>query len=141
MRRTQAAEIMPLHGAGKTATDRRADDVDELTRQKMRGREFRTDIDQGIGRDAEFDELLLRLDLRLGEMAAIGLGDVLDLGGADTELNGGVAVLVGGADGDDLAIVDGQHRHRHMIARLGEDAGHAEFLGDKTGSHDPFLRA
>jgi predicted secreted protein len=46
----------------------------------MRGRERRRPVPAAHRRDAEFDQLLLRLDLRLGEMAALRLGDVLHLG-------------------------------------------------------------
>ena len=65
--------------------------------------------------------LLLRLDLRLGEVAAHRLGDVLDLGLADAELDGGVAVLLLGAHGHDLAVVELQHGHRHVLAVVVEE--------------------
>ena len=55
--------------------------------------------------DAELGDLALRLDLGDGEMAALGLRDVLDLGLADAELEGGVAVLLLRAVGDHLAVV------------------------------------
>ena len=80
--------------------------------------------------DAELGELPLRLDLGDGEMAALGLRDVLHLGAADAELHGGVAVLLLGPLRDDLAAVDLQDRDRHMLARVREDAGHADLLCD-----------
>ena len=46
----------------------------------------------------------------------------------DAELNGGVAVLLRGALRHHLAIVDAQHRHRHVLAGLGVDAGHPQLL-------------
>ena len=85
--------------------------------------------------DAELGELRLRLDFRGGEVAALRLGHVLDLGGADPELQRGVAVLLLRALRDDLAIVDAQHRHRDVVALVGEDPAHAELLRDQTGSH------
>src|SRR5260370_40076322 len=36
---------------------------------------------------------------------------------------------------DHLAIGEPQHRHRHMLARLGENAAHPTFLCDHSGTH------
>src|SRR6185437_7280135 len=141
VRSAQAAEIVPLHDAGKAAALARAGDIDELPGDEMRRRDLGAHLDERVGRHAELDELALRLDLRLGEMAALRLGHVLDLGLADAELERGVAVLVRAAHGDDLAVVDLEHRHRDVIAVLGEDAGHAQFLGDQSGTHRPIPRA
>src|SRR5208282_886978 len=43
---------------------------------------------------------------------------------------------------DHLAIGEPQHRHRHVLSCIGEDAGHPEFLCDHSGTHrhDPLLR-
>src|SRR5260370_32254064 len=68
-------------------------------------------------------------------MAALRLRHVIDLGGADPELQGGVAVLVLGTLCHDLAIVDAQHGHRDVVALVGEDPAHAELLRDQTGAH------
>ena len=78
--------------------------------------------------DAEFGELQLRLDIGDGEARALGFRHVLDLRAADAELKRRIAVLVLGAMGDDLAALDLEDRDRHMIARIGEDAGHAHLL-------------
>jgi hypothetical protein len=107
----------------------------------MLGRELGADLEQPLLRHAELDELALGLELRLGEMTAHRLRDVLDLGRARAELDGGIAVLVLRAHGDDLAVVDPQHGHRDVASVLGEDAGHTQLLGDETGPHDPSLRA
>ena len=80
--------------------------------------------------DAELGEAQLRLDMSDREPAALGLGDVLDLGLADAELQRGIAVLFLGAMGDDLAALDLEDGDRHVIARVGEDAGHAQLLCD-----------
>ena len=50
------------------------------------------------------------------------------LRGAGAELQGDVAVLLLGALGDHLAVVELQHGHRHVRAGFGEDAGHPELL-------------
>ena len=80
--------------------------------------------------DAELGELHLRLDIGDGETAALGLGHVLDLGPADAELQRGVAVLFLRAMRDDLAALDLEDRDRHVVARIGEDAGHPQLLCD-----------
>ena len=85
--------------------------------------------------DAELGELALGLDLGDGEVAAVGLGGALHLALAGAELQRDVAVLVLGAVGDDLAIAEAQHRHRHMLAGLGEEARHPDLLCDHSGTH------
>src|SRR5229473_3514414 len=97
--RAQAAEIVPPHDAGEAAALGRAGDVDELPGEEMRRRQLDADLEQRVLGHAELDELALRLDLRLGVVAAHGLGHVLDLGLADAELDGGVAVLLLGPHG------------------------------------------
>jgi hypothetical protein len=47
-------------------------------------------------------------------------------------MNGGIAVLLVGALRHELAIVDFEHGDAHLLARLGEDAGHAVLLCDHT---------
>jgi hypothetical protein len=87
--------------------------------------------------DAEFDELLLRLDLGLGEMATHRLRDVLHLGLAVAELHRGVLVLLFRADGDNLQLIHLQNGDGHVLSRVVEDAGHADLLGDETATHGP----
>ena len=132
---TQTAEIVALHGTGETLTDRGARHVDELARQEVVSRKARANR-HDLGRsDAELDDLVLRLDLRHGEVAALGLGRVLHLGKACTELERGIAILVRRAVGDDLAVVEQQHRHRDVLSAFGEDAGHPHLLCNHTGTH------
>jgi hypothetical protein len=94
------------------------------------GGDLGPDRDQLVLGDAKFGELQLRFDVSDGEAAAFGLGDVLDLGAADADLKRGVAVLLLRAMRDDLAALDLEDRDRHVIARVGEDAGHAQLLCD-----------
>src|SRR5208337_4109768 len=72
-----------------------------------------------------------------GETPALRLGDVFDLGAADAELHGGVAVLLLRPVRDDLTAVELENRDRHMFARIGEDAGHSDLLRDNARPHDP----
>ena len=82
----------------------------------MVGGDLGADRDQRVVIDAELGELALGLDLGDGEMAAVGLGRALHLARAGAELQRDVAVLLLGAVGDDLAIAQPQHRHRHVLA-------------------------
>src|SRR5262249_37509059 len=124
--RAQAAEIVAAHDAGESAALGGADDVDELPPHGMLGPEVGPDRDEPVLGNAELGELALGLKLRLGEVTAHRLRHVLHLGLADAELKGGVAVLFFRALGDDMAIVDLEHGYRHVIALIGEDAGHAD---------------
>jgi hypothetical protein len=65
-------------------------------------------------------------------MPARGAAEALHLGPAGTKLKRGVAVLLGGAVADDLAMLKAQHRHRDMLPGIGEDPGHADLLRDDT---------
>src|SRR6185437_5779750 len=136
VRRAQAAEVPPLHGASEATALGGANDIDELAGHEMRRRYLGADFEHRIGRHAKLDELRLRLDLGLRVMTAQALANILHLRLAHADLNGRVAILLGRAHGDDLAIVDLQHRNRHVIAGFGELSGHAQLLGDESGTHD-----
>src|SRR6266850_6461225 len=133
----EAVEVPAHHRAGEAAADRGADDVDELAGHEVARHQLGADLEHGVLGDAELDELLLGLDLGLGEVAAHRLADVLDLGLAVAELDGGVAVLVVGAHRNDLQVVHLQHGDGHVLACVVEDAGHANLLGDETATHGP----
>src|SRR6267154_2802981 len=137
---SQPAEIMPLHRPGKTLADADADHIDILAREKMRRGDFRAHLQECVLRDAEFGEMRLRLDLRLGEMAPLRLRYVLGLGATDAELHRRVAVCILGSYRDDLAIVDLEHRHRDMVSLFGEYPSHTELLSEQTGAHRAILR-
>src|SRR5579883_2406525 len=135
----ETTEIPAHHRAGEAAADRGADDVDELAWHEVARHQLGTDLEHGVLGDPELDQLLLRLDLGLGEVTAHRLGHVLHLGLAVAELDGRVLVLLFRADGDDLELVDLQNGDGHMLSRVGEDAGHADLLGDETATHGLFL--
>ena len=96
----------------------------------MVGGDLRPDRNHLVLGDAELGEPHLRLDMSDGEAAALGLRHVLHLGLADAELERGIAVLFLGAMRDHLAALDLEDRDRHVVARVGEDAGHAQLLCD-----------
>src|SRR5216684_3344117 len=133
----EAVEVPAYHRASEATADRGADDVDELARHEVARHQFGTDFEDGVLGDAELDELLLRLDLGLGEVAAHRLGDVLHLGLAVAELDCGVLVLLFRADGDNLQRINLQNGDGHVLSCVVEDAGHANLLGDETATHGP----
>src|SRR5438045_5500848 len=138
MRRAQPAEIPALHAAGKALAYAGAGHINILPGDEMRRGDLGTDIDKRVLGDAKLGELCFRLDLGFSEMAALGLSDILDLGGADPELQRGVAVRLLRALGDDLTIGDAQHGYRDVVALAGEYPGHPELLRNETGPHhDP----
>src|SRR6185312_1900298 len=135
VRSAQAAEIPALHAARKTLADRGTGNVNELADDKVIREQLGAHRDHAIGRNAEFDKLHLRLDLRRGEVAAHRLRDVLYLASARAELQRDVAVLFRRAVREHLAAFDLEHSHRHVLARVRKDAGHADLLCDHAGAH------
>src|SRR4029078_949691 len=133
--RPQPGKIPALHRAGKTLAGGCAGHVDILTDDEMVGRDLGADRDQPIGVDAKLGALALRLDLGDGEMAAVGLGGTLHFAQAGAELERHVAVLLLGAVGDNLAIAEPEHRHRHVLAGIGEQPRHPDLLRDHPGTH------
>ena len=129
-------KTMAFYDAGETLADGGAGHVDELAGDEMGRRHFGADIDKAILGNAEFGQFTLRFDLGLGIMATHGLGDVLDLGHAPTQLQRVIAVAFGGFLGHHLTAPDIKHGHRHMGAVVSEQAGHADFAGNQTGTHD-----
>src|SRR5690606_8633666 len=97
VRRVETAEIVALHDALEAFADRRAGDVHELADDEVIGAELGAHLHDRIGGHPEFGEDALRLDLRLGEMAAHRLRHVLRLAPAGADLERDVAVLLVGA--------------------------------------------
>src|SRR6516164_1373180 len=136
----EPGEIPALHRAGPALAGGGAGDVDKLADHEMVGGDFGADRDQALFIDAEFSELSLWLDLGDGKMAAVGLGGALRLAHAGAELQRHVAVLLFGAVADDLAIAEPQYGHWHMFTAFGEQARHADFLCEHSGTHCVLLR-
>ncbi len=68
-------------------------------------------------------------------MAALRGGGPLGLGRARAKLDGGVAILVGGALRHDLQAVQLQHRDRNLLAIGQEQPGHAQLLCNNARAH------
>ena len=109
----------------------------ELTDHEVVGRDLGPNRNESALLDAKLRELALGLDLGHREISAIGLGQVLRLAGSGAELQGHVAVLVLGPVGDNLTLGEPQHRHRHVLPGVREDACHAHLLRDHSGTHVP----
>src|SRR6202000_3318292 len=92
VRRLETAEVPALHGAGEAAADGDAGHVDLLALDEMIRLDQVADVEKVRRIDTKFCQLLPRLDLGLREVPAVGLGEVLRLGKARTELDRGVAV-------------------------------------------------
>ena len=128
----KTTEAVTLHGTGETLTLGDAGDVDELAGDEVFGRQLGADVDHVVGRHAELDHLGLRLDLGDREVAAHGLGRVLDLGHASAELDGGVAVLFLGPLSNNLAVVQLEDGDRDVLAGVVVDPGHPNLLCNHT---------
>ena len=135
MRCAETAEIPALHGAREALADAGAGHIHELPRHEMIGRQLRADLDDVLRRHAEFHELRLRLDLRLGEMPALSANGILHLAPASAELKRRIAVRLLRPVRNHLALLEFQHRHGHMLARIGEDLRHANLLCQQSRSH------
>ena len=120
----KTAEAPALHGAGKALALGHARNVDHLAGDEMVGGDRRADVEESILGDAEFDDPSLGLDLGLAERAALRLGDILRLGLAGAELDGGVAVAIRLAAADDLDIFKLENGDGHVAPVRLEQAGH-----------------
>ena len=134
VRGAQAAEVVALHRAGKTLTDRGAADVDELTFKIMVSGDFLAHVDQVVGVHAELGNLALGFDLGDGEVTAHGLARTLGLGGAGAQLDGGVAMSVSGTLSDDLQLLKLKDGHGDLLAVFHEKTGHADLFGNDSGT-------
>src|SRR5262249_45340733 len=100
----QPAEIPALHRTGIALADRGAGHVDELAYHEMIGGDFGADRNHTVLPPPERGELALGLAFGAREVPALGLRHFLDLAGAGAELERDVAVPVGGAMGNALAL-------------------------------------
>ena len=135
MRRAQTTEVVALHRTGKTFTDRCARNVDFLTQNKVLGRDLCTDFDQVVFAHAELSHFALWLNFCFRKMATHRFRGTLGFGCTGAELNSSIAVTVCGALVYNLQTVKGKNGHRDLLAVFHEQAGHAHFLRDNSGTH------
>ena len=137
----KTGKIMPLHGAGEALADRDPGDIDSLAGHEMIGRDLVADIEHRVFADTELNQAAFRLYLGLGVMSAHRLGHVLGLGSSRAKLDGKVAIFLDGPNIDDLTAIDLQYRYGHMLPAFCKDAGHTQFLCDKSRTHCSVPRA
>ena len=128
VRRAQTAKVVPFHGAGEALANAGAAGVDELTFDEMVGGDLRTHVNHVFRADAEFGELALGLHMGNRKAAPVGLGCALHLGLARSQLQRGIAVLFLRLLGDDLTLLEFEHRARHVLAVVGVNPGHPQLL-------------
>src|SRR6185437_2022288 len=131
----ETAEIPALHRAGEAAADGDAGDVHLLAGNEVIGLKLIAHFQQVRAIDTKLCHLAARFEFGLGELAASGLGSVLDLGKTRTELDGGVAVLLIRAGRHDGAAVELQDRDRDMGTVCQKQTGHAHLLRDDACAH------
>ena len=111
-------------------------DVDLLAGDEMFGRDARADRQQPVfAFDAEFRDLHLQADIRLGESFALRLVDVLLLGFTRAELDSEIAIPVARAVSGNLAVLKSENGHGNVTSILLEQAGHPDFLCDHASAH------
>src|SRR5690242_18835640 len=135
VRSAQAGKIPALHATSKSLAAGDAADVDELARYEVVGCDLGTDRDEPVFAHPEFGELALGLNLLLSEITPIGLDHVIRAARTRAQLPRDIAVLILGPMGDHLALRKAQHRHRYVLAGLGEHPGHSDLLCDDTRTH------
>ena len=101
----EAGKVPALHATREPFALADAADINLLANREVGGRQRGAWVQQRVSVDPEFHQLRLRLHLRLGEMAAIGLTDILDLRLTPTELDGVIPILLLSFGGDDLQLV------------------------------------
>src|SRR5262245_39535831 len=130
-----AAEVVALDRALEALALRSAGDLDLLADLEGLDR-HRLAHGPLAGVVTELLDLAVRARVGLLEVAELGLGQVLLLGGVERELHGLVAVALDRADAGDRAGPGLEHGDALDGAVLEEDLRHAELLGEDRG-HQP----
>ena len=129
---TQATEVPALHRTGKSLTDCCAADINKLAHNKVVRRDFGTNRQELVFRHAEFSNLHFRFNFGYGKTSAFCTRHILDLGPANAELHGRIAVLVLRPMRDNLTAIELQNSHRDVLTGVCKDAGHTDLLCDNT---------
>jgi len=129
------SEIPAFHGAGKAVAFGDALNVHLLPDHEMIRLDGIAHFQHGFFVNAEFGQLLAGLHFGLGELAALGLVGILGPGESRPELDGGVAILLLGADANDGAAVQLENRDRNMGTVGLKQPCHADLLRDDACAH------
>ena len=136
-----AVVAMALHRTGEALALRSARHIDLLACNEMLDGNLGANGKNCVFADAEFHGLAQRLNARLGEMTALGAGQMLHFGRLCADLHGEIAVFLRCALCHDPIAQHLQDSYGHMATVASEDAAHANFLGYHTGTHHTILRA
>ena len=132
-----ARERSDVARTGKALALGHARNVDHLPGDEMVRADRRADVEERILGDAELDHSNLGLDLGLAERHALRLGDILGLGRAGAQLDGGVTVAIPLAAADDLDVLQLKNGDGHVTTVRLKQAGHPHLLCDHASAHDP----
>src|SRR5690606_7172867 len=128
VRRTQTAEAVALHDTGDALALALASDVDVLAGFEGVIPQLLADLVIARVVRAALREVAARRDVVLTQVVAERLVDLPRVDLPVAELDGGVAVLLGGADAGHHARTGLDHGHRNQPVVRVEDLGHAELL-------------
>ena len=130
-----ALEVVALHRAGEALAPADGGDVDLGAGGDGVDEDLLADLEAVDRVEAQLEEALAGVDRRLGEVAGLGLGELLGVALAVGDLQRAVAVALGGLDLDDAHRLDAQHRHRDDLV-VDPLLAHADLLADdRCGCH------
>ena len=132
VRGAEPLEAVALHDTGGALALAGADDVDlGHAVEDVRGQLLADRVLPGV-LGAQFHQVPPRRDARLGEVPTLGLVHLARVDLTEPELDGGVAVDLGGAHlgHHTRARLDDGHRHEAVV--LVENLGHPQLLAEET---------
>ncbi len=141
MRGVLPAEVVSFDDAGKALADGHALHVDLLAHLEQLDAELAAELEarELVRLGAELAQRAAGLDRRLGEMASERLLHAAGAALAESDLHGGIAVLLRGLDLGDAVVRHVEHRHRLHVAVVGEDSRHADLAADQSDCHTSLL--
>src|SRR5712691_9119388 len=125
-----AAELVALDEALETLALAGARDVDELAGLEDLGRQVLALLEAVVV--ADLDDVAVGVDARLLELAEPRGVESTFSDGKEGDARGGVAVLLGRPQAEDLAGPGLEHRHRGHRPVEVEELGHAQLLGEES---------
>ena len=138
VRSTVRREVVALDHAGESLADRDALHVYVLAHLEDVDADLAADLEVSdlVGlRHAELAQGVARFHGGLGEVAGERLTHPARTALAERDLDGNVAVLLGGLDLGDAVVGHVEHRDRQRSAFVGEDARHADLAADQSYRH------
>jgi large subunit ribosomal protein L3 len=129
----QTVEAVPLHDTGGALALAGGGHVDDDAGvEDLVGGDFLADLVPGDVIGAQFGQMPTRGDAGLGEVAGLRLVHLARIDGAERELDGAVAVLLGRADRRDDNWTGGHDGDRHDPVVGVENLGHPELVAQDS---------